>query len=155
VQAAAGIPLTVYGKGGQRRGFLNIRDTVRCVELAILHPAKAGEYRVFNQFTETFTVLELANLVAEQARKLGLSTQVSHLENPRVELEQHHYNPAHTKLIELGLEPHLLSQELLGTMIGTILKYKDRIKPEIVLPKVKWNGTASEIEELKLMWAGA
>jgi UDP-sulfoquinovose synthase len=155
VQAAAGIPLTVYGKGGQRRGFLNIRDTVRCVELAVLNPAKAGEYRVFNQFTETFTVLELANLVADQAHKLGLTAEVSHIENPRVELEEHHYNPVHTKLLDLGLEPHFLSQELVGSMIGTILKYKDRIKPEIVLPKVKWNAAADEIEELKLMWAGA
>jgi UDP-sulfoquinovose synthase len=155
VQAAAGIPLTVYGKGGQRRGFLNIRDTVRCVELAVLNPAKAGEYRVFNQFTETFTVLELANLVADQARKLGLTAEVSHIENPRVELEEHHYNPVHTKLLDLGLEPHFLSQELVGSMIGTILKYKDRIKPEIVQPKVKWNAAAHEVEELKLMWAGA
>jgi UDP-sulfoquinovose synthase len=154
-QAAVGIPLTVYGKGGQRRGFLNIRDTVRCVELAMLNPAKAGEYRVFNQFTETFTVLELANLIADQARKVGLAAEVSHIENPRVELEEHHYNPVHTKLLDLGLEPHFLSQELVGTMIGTILKYKERIKRDIVLPKVKWNGSAPEIEELKLMWAGA
>jgi UDP-sulfoquinovose synthase len=155
VQAVAGMALTVYGQGGQRRGFLNIRDTLRCVELAIVNPAKAGEYRVFNQFTETFTVLQLAELVLQQARKLGLAAEISHIENPRVEQEEHHYNPTHTKLLDLGLQPHLLSEELVDTMIGTILKYKHRIKREIILPKVKWNGRGQEIEELKLMWAGA
>jgi UDP-sulfoquinovose synthase len=155
VQAAAGIPLTVYGKGGQRRGFLNIRDTVRCVELAVLNPAQPGEYRVFNQFTEIFTVLQLAALIAAQARKLGLTAEVSHIANPRLEQEQHHYNPAHTKLLDLGLKPHFLSNELLDSMIGTILKYRHRIKQEIVLPKVKWDGTEHEMEERKLMWAGA
>jgi UDP-sulfoquinovose synthase len=155
VQAAAGMPLTVYGQGGQRRGFLNIRDTLRCVELAIVNPAKAGEYRVFNQFTETFTVLQLAELVLQQARKLGMAVEISYIENPRVEQEEHHYNPTHTKLLDLGLQPHLLSEELVGTMIGTILKYKHRVKREIILPKVKWNGQGQEIEELKLMWAGA
>lgn len=152
VQAAAGIPLTVYGGGGQRRGFLNIRDTVRCVELAILNPAERGEYRVFNQFTETFAMIELAELIAGQARKLGLAAEVTHIDNPRVELEEHHYNPVHTKLIDLGLKPHLLSDELVGSMIGAIVRYKHRIKRDIILPKVNWNGTAHEREELKLMW---
>jgi UDP-sulfoquinovose synthase len=155
VQAAAGIPLTVYGKGGQRRGFLNIRDTLRCVELAIVNPAQPGEYRVFNQFTETFSILRLAELVAEQARKLGLAAEILHLPNPRVEQEQHHYNPTHTKLLELGLQPRLLSNELIDTMMTTILEYKGRIKQEVILPKVKWNGDEQEMEALKLMWAGA
>ncbi len=155
VQAVAAIPLTVYGKGGQQRGFLNIRDTVRCVELAILNPPGRGEYRVFNQFTETFTVLELAQLVATQARNLGLNAEVSHVANPRVEQEEHHFNPAHSKLLDLGLEPHFLSDELVGSMLETILKYKHRIKPEIVLPKVKWNGSEQEMEARKRMWAGA
>jgi|CZKH01.1.fsa_nt_gi UDP-sulfoquinovose synthase len=155
VQAAAGIPLTVYGKGGQRRGFLNIRDTVRCVELAILNPAKRGEYRVFNQFTETFTVLQLADLIATQARKFGLTAEVSHVANPRIEMEDHHYNPVHTKLLDLGLKPHFLSDELVISMLETILKYKHRIKNEVVLPKVKWNGSDQEMEASNLMWAGA
>jgi UDP-sulfoquinovose synthase len=155
VQAAAGIPITVYGKGGQCRGFLNIRDTLRCVELAIVNPAQPGEYRVFNQFTETFSILQLAELVAEQAHKLGLAAEILHLPNPRVEQEQHHYNPTHTKLLDLGLQPRLLSNELLDTMIATFLDHKDRIKREIILPKVKWNGEEQEMEALKLMWAGA
>jgi UDP-sulfoquinovose synthase len=155
VQAAAGIPITVYGKGGQRRGFLNLRDTLRCVELAIVNPAMPGEYRVFNQFTETFSILQLAELVVEQAQKLGLAAEIRHLPNPRVEQEEHHYNPTHTRLLDLGLQPHLLSNELLDTMITTILDYKHRIKQEIILPKVKWNGQSLEIEEQKMMWAGA
>jgi len=153
-QAAVGIPLTVYGKGGQRRGFLNIRDTLRCVELALLNPAQPGEYRVFNQFTETFNILQLAELVVEQARKLGIAAEITHLENPRIELEDHYYNPAHSKLLTLGLQPHFLSDELLGSMIGTIARYKSRIKREIVLPRVKWGGQAKELEDIKLMWAG-
>src|SRR5438067_752700 len=93
VQAVAEIPITVYGQGGQRRGFLNMRDTLRCVELAILHSPQAGDHRVFNQFTESFTILELAALVKTQASKLGLDTEIEHLENPRIEKEEHHYNP--------------------------------------------------------------
>jgi UDP-sulfoquinovose synthase len=110
---------------------------------------------VFNQFTETFNILELAQLVVEQARKLGIAAEIAHLENPRVESEEHHYNPAHSKLLNLGLEPHFLSDELVGNMIGTILGYKNRIKREIIHPKVKWNGHAGEMEEMKMMWAGA
>ncbi|MGA8762857.1 MAG: NAD-dependent epimerase/dehydratase family protein [Candidatus Sulfotelmatobacter sp.] len=155
VQAVAGMPLTVYGKGGQCRGFLNLRDTLRCVELALWHPAKPGEYRVFNQFTETFTVLQLAELVAKQARKMGLPCAIEHLENPRVEQEQHHYNPTHTKLLDLGLRPRLLSDELVESMIGTIRKYKHRIKQEVILPKVKWDAQVEEVTDLKLMGAGA
>jgi UDP-sulfoquinovose synthase len=155
VQAVSGIPLTVYGKGGQNRGFLNIRDTLRCVELAILHPAGPGEYRVFNQFVETYSIDQLANLVVSQAKKLGLVAGISHLENPRVELEQHHYNPTHTKLLALGLDPHYLSNELLDSMIRQIEKFKNRIKRDIILPRIKWDGQTQEVEDLKLMWAGS
>jgi UDP-sulfoquinovose synthase len=155
VQAVAGIPLTVYGKGGQSRGFLNIRDTIRCVELAILNSARPGEYRVFNQFTETRSLTDLAELVADQARRMGFHVRMSHIENPRVELEEHHYNPAHTKLLDLGLEPHYLSDVLLDSMIERIEKFKHRIKPDTIVPRVSWDRKAQEIEELKIMWAGA
>jgi UDP-sulfoquinovose synthase len=155
VQAVIGLPLTVYGKGGQNRGFLNIRDTLRCVELAVLNPAKLGEYRVFNQFTETFSILQLAELVVAQAAKLGLQAGITHTDNPRVELEEHHYNPIHTKLLNLGLQPHFLSDVLIDTMIHKIIEYSFRIKREIILPRVKWNGAANEVEDSRLMWAGA
>ncbi len=147
VQAVIGYPLTVYGKGGQKRGFLNIRDTIRCVELAILNPPRPGEYRVFNQFTETFNVMQLAELVAEQARKLGHQVEVHHEENPRIEMEEHYYNPTHTKLLDLGLKPHLLSDVLIDSMIQRVEEFRHRVKREIILRGIKWNAEAVEIEK--------
>jgi UDP-sulfoquinovose synthase len=155
VQAVAGIPISVYGRGGQKRGFLNIRDTLRCIELAILNPAKLGEYRVFNQFTETFTITQLAELVVLQAGKLGIPVVIEAVKNPRVELEEHYYNPAHTKLLELGLEPHLLSDVIINSVLERIRAFKSRIKLDIVLPRIKWDGHAQEMDELKMMWTGA
>ncbi|HUI42985.1 MAG TPA: NAD-dependent epimerase/dehydratase family protein [Terriglobia bacterium] len=143
VQAVAGIALTVYGGGGQTRGFLNIRDTLRCVELSILNPPQAGEYRVFNQFTETFTVLQLAELVQCQAAKLGIEARVDHLQNPRREAEVHYYNPRHQKLLDLGLQPHLLSDVLIDSVLGRIREHAGRIKPDIIMPRVRWDGTPS------------
>jgi UDP-sulfoquinovose synthase len=154
VQAVAGIPLTVYGKGGQRRGFLNIRDTIRCIELALLNAADRGEYRVFNQFTETFTVGGLADLVARQAVKLGFQAEVKHTENPRVELEKHYYNPTHTRLLDLGLQPHLLSDVLIGSMLTRIHEFSHRIKPDIILPRIRWDKRNQELEEFNHARAG-
>jgi len=118
VQAAADHPLTVYGRGGQTRGFLDIRDTVRCVELACLNPANPGECRVFNQFTEQFSVLELAHMVQGAARKLGVTVKIDHLPTPRVEAEEHYYNAKHSRLIDLGLRPHYLSDSLLDSLMN-------------------------------------
>jgi UDP-sulfoquinovose synthase len=144
VEAAIGHPLTVYGKGGQTRGFLDIRDTVRCVEIACHNPAAPGECRVYNQFTEQFSVLDIAHLVAAAAKKLGVSTEVEHLPDPRVELEQHYYNAKHSKLIDLGLEPHLLSDSLLDSLMNIALKYRDRVDPELILPQVNWRSPRNE-----------
>ncbi|MGA2629707.1 MAG: NAD-dependent epimerase/dehydratase family protein [Terriglobia bacterium] len=153
VQAVIGMPLTVYGRGGQTRGFLNIRDTLRCVELAILNPPQAGEFRVFNQFTETFNVLQLAEMVQQEGNKLGFDVQVQHLPNPRVEAEQHYYNPTHRKLIDLGLTPHLLSDVLLDSMLRAIRDYAPRVKKDIIMPRVRWDGRREEGEDRKLAWA--
>jgi UDP-sulfoquinovose synthase len=112
VQAAAGYPLTVYGKGGQTRGYLNIKDTLNCVRLSLEKPAKKGELRIFNQFTETFTVNELAEQVARVGSQLKLDVQIRPVENPRIEPEDHYYNPVHTGLLDLGLEPHYLTDEV-------------------------------------------
>jgi UDP-sulfoquinovose synthase len=138
VQAAIGYPLTVYGKGGQTRGFLDIRDTVRCVEIACMNPAARGECRVFNQFTEQFSVLDLAHMVQTAGKKLGLTVKVDHLADPRVEAEEHYYNAKHSKLIELGLQPHLLSDSLLDSLMNVALKYRDRIDAGVMLPRVNW-----------------
>ena len=143
IEAAAGHPITVYGKGGQTRGFLDIRDTIRCVEIACLNPADPGEFRVFNQFTEQFSVLELAQMVKSAALKLGLKAEIQHLPDPRVEAETHYYNAKHSKLIDLGLQPHLLSDTLLDSMIGIALKYSDRIDQSVFLPHVNWRNASN------------
>jgi UDP-sulfoquinovose synthase len=139
VQAVIGHPLTVYGKGGQTRGFLNIRDTLRCVELAAENPAELGDFRVFNQFTEQFRVSELAGLVAKCGAELGYEVEVQEFPNPRVELEEHYYNPAHTKLLGLGLEPHFLGEELVRSMLKMLERYKDRVIERAIVPRTRWN----------------
>ncbi len=141
LQAAIGHPLTVYGEGGQTRGFLDIRDTVRCVEIACLNPPARGEYRVFNQFTEQFSVLDLARMVKQAGEHLGMKVQVNHLPDPRVEAEKHYYNARHTKLVDLGLKPHLLSEALLDSLFNIALKYKDRSNPGVIMPHVNWRRT--------------
>jgi UDP-sulfoquinovose synthase len=142
VQAVIGHPLTVYGTGGQTRGFLNIRDTLQCVELAVENPAERGEFRVFNQFTEQFSVGQLAELVKQAAEHLGYSVEVQHVENPRVELEDHYYNAAHTKLLGLGLEPTLLGEELVESMIHAIERHKERVIESSIDPKTRWRPAA-------------
>lgn len=138
IQAAIGHPLTVYGKGGQTRGFLDIRDTVRCIELAVNNPAAPGEFRVLNQFTEQFSVGDLARKVQEAGKALGLKVEIQHLENPRVEKEEHYFNAKNTKLLDLGLQPHYLSDSLLDSLLNFAIKYKDRVDVNHILPKVKW-----------------
>ncbi|MGE5505661.1 MAG: NAD-dependent epimerase/dehydratase family protein [Actinomycetota bacterium] len=138
VQAIAGIPLTVYGEGGQTRGFLNIRDTLQCVELAVDNPAGTGECRVFNQFTEVFSVMQLAELVKAAAARMGIEVAIDHVANPRIELETHYYNPKHSKLADLGLKPNLLTIEVVEGMLGTIAKAKGRIDNSIIAPSIQW-----------------
>lgn len=143
VQAAIGQPLTVYGQGGQTRGFIDIRDTVRCIELAILNEPESGEYRVFNQFTEQFSVMQLAESVVAASQHLGIEARIDHLPNPRVEAEQHYYNAKHTHLTDLGLQPHLLSETLMESLIHTALDHRDAISTETLLPTIDWRSTAS------------
>ena len=139
VQAVIGHPLTVYGKGGQTRGFLNIRDTLQCVELAVENPADRGEFRVFNQFTEQFSVAQLAELVREAGGHLGYEVHVDHLENPRVEMEEHYYNATHTKLLDLGLKPRLLGEELVESMLHAIERQRDRVNESVIDPHTRWD----------------
>ncbi|MGB7712198.1 MAG: NAD-dependent epimerase/dehydratase family protein [Microcoleus sp.] len=138
VQAAIGHPLTVYGTGGQTRSFLDIRDTVRCVELAIATPAEPGQFRVFNQFTEQFSVGDLAALVQKAGTAMGLKVEINHLENPRVEKEEHYFNAKNTNLLDLGLQPHYLSDSLLDSLLNFATKYQHRVDKNQILPKVSW-----------------
>lgn len=143
VQAVIGMPLTIYGAGGQTRGLLDIRDTVRCVELALLHPPKQGEYRVFNQFTEAFNIRQIAEKIQSASKKMGLEVGVEHVANPRIEKEEHYYNPKNTSLLSLGLQPHFLSDALLDSLLNIATRYKDKIDRNIITPKVKWANVQS------------
>lgn len=122
----------------QTRGYLDIRDTVQCVELAIANPANPGEFRVFNQFTEQFSVNQLAALVTKAGAKVGLDVQSVSVPNPRVEAEEHYYNAKHTKLIDLGLNPHLLSDSLLDSLLNFVIKYQDRVDMKQIMPSISW-----------------
>jgi UDP-sulfoquinovose synthase len=144
IQAAVGHPLTVYGAGGQTRGFLDIRDTVRCIEIACLNPAGPGECRVFNQFTEQFSVLDLANMVKAAAGEMGLPVTIDYLPSPRVEAQQHYYNAKHSKLVDLGLRPHLLSDSLLDSLMNIAMKYQDRVDQSLFLPQVNWRNSRNQ-----------
>jgi UDP-sulfoquinovose synthase len=139
VQAALGHPLTVYGSGGQQRSFLNIRDTVRCIEIALEHPAREGEYRVFNQFTEMFAVDELAERVARVGRERGLACDIAHVANPRVEREAHYYNCVNSNLRALGLEPTLLSDDTIAGLIALALEHAQRVDLRLMPPRVEWS----------------
>jgi len=138
VQAVAGYPLTVYGKGGQTRGYLNIKDTLNCVRLALENPAPAGELRIFNQFTETFTVNELAEQVVRVGKGLGLPVEIKSVVNPRKEAEDHYYNPAHTGLLNLGLEPNYLTNEVLAKLMTVVMSHREKIKRNTIFRGVKW-----------------
>lgn len=138
VQSVAGVPLTVYGKGGQTRGYLNLKDTLQCVALAANTPPEAGELRILNQFTETFSVNTLADMIQEAGKNFDIDVEINHIDNPRIEAEEHYYNPSHSGLLELGLEPHYLSTDVLSEMLERILKNKDRIDSSIIAPRVTW-----------------
>lgn len=138
VQAVAGYPLTVYGKGGQKRGYLNIKDALNCVRLAVENPPEAGKLQIFNQLTEIFSVNELADHVQRVGKQLGLQVTIKSIENPRKEAEDHYYNPVHTGLLELGLKPNFLTDEVLGQMLEIVMKYKANIHEHKIFRNVKW-----------------
>jgi UDP-sulfoquinovose synthase len=140
IQAVLGHPLTVYGKGGQTRGIIDLRDTVRCIQLACENPADPGEFRVFNQMTESMSVDDIAQTIA---RSYPGEVAINYLDNPRVELEGHYYNVTHTALLDLGLDPHLLSDTLITSLFDIAKRHAHRVKPQALIPKVNWRTTTS------------
>jgi UDP-sulfoquinovose synthase len=138
----AGVPLTVYGRGKQVRGYLNLKDTLQCVSLAVEKPADSGQLRIFNQFTELFSVNELAERVQHAGKRMNLDVQVRSIPNPRKEKEEHYYNPVHSGLLELGLEPHFMTDDVLADMLAQVVRYRDRIDIGRILPRVSWNVSA-------------
>jgi UDP-sulfoquinovose synthase len=139
VQAAAGVPLTVYGRGEQIRGYLNLNDTLQCVELAAVNPPENGQLRILNQFTETFSVNQLAERVQRAGRRLGLEVEVESVANPRKEKEEHYYNPVHTGLLQLGLRPHYLTDDVMSGMLEKVIAHKKHIDTRRIMPRVRWN----------------
>ena len=134
VQAVAGYPLTIYGAGGQTRGYININDTLQCVAAAVARPARAGELRIFNQITETFSVMELAERIKRAGNHNGLKVEIAHVPNPRIEAEEHYYNPTYTGLRELGVQLHPLDDIVLGKMLDIAHEYIDNIKIQQIMP---------------------
>ena len=138
VQAVADYPLTVFGSGGQTRGYLNIKDTLNCVRLSLENPPGSGSLQIFNQFTETFSVNQLAERVQRVGKEFGLYVKIKNVVNPRKEAEEHYYNPKHTGLLDLGLKPNYLTDEVLAQLIEFVFKYKDQIKQDQIFRKVTW-----------------
>lgn len=149
VQAALDQPITVYGKGNQVRGWIDIQDTVRCIELAITTPPADGEYRVFNQFTEQYSLNELAAQVSRVARTRGRLGTLSHLRNPRTEAEDHYYNAVHTGLEELGLRPHLLSDEAIDGTLEVVERQSDRVDLRTITPRVDWRRIHNSLDSAR------
>ncbi len=138
VQAVAGHPLTIYGNGSQKRGYINLIDSLNCIKLALKNPPKTG-MRILNQFTETFTVKQLAHKIKKAAKNLDINVQIKPLRNPRQEKEKHYYNPKFTGLKKLGLKPTLMSESVLTNMLNLVIKHKSRINQKIILPRINWN----------------
>ncbi|MGD0479751.1 MAG: NAD-dependent epimerase/dehydratase family protein [Terracidiphilus sp.] len=147
VQAVAGVPLTIYGRGEQVRGYLNLKDTLQCVALAVEKPAAQGELRIFNQFTELFSVNQLAERVQRVGNQMDLNVQLRSLPNPRKEKEHHYYNPAHSGLLQLGLEPHFMTDDILADMLRKVLRSRKEIDTSRILPRVSWNSSDQLIAE--------
>jgi UDP-sulfoquinovose synthase len=138
VQAAVELPITIYGRGGQTRGFIHIRDTARCVELAIMSPPKNGEFRVFNQMTDCLSVYDLALMVQMAAQVFQLQVKIKNIKNPRVEEEEHYYNPKYAQLLNLGLEAHRLTSAGLESMIEMVIQNRERVDSKQIAPRVYW-----------------
>jgi UDP-sulfoquinovose synthase len=142
-QAVIGLPLTPFGKGLQKRGFIPLRDSIQCLTIAVENPPKPGEYRVFNQFEEVYSVGELARRVQRAAQGIGLQAEIRPIENPRMEAEDHYYNPDHEHLLTLGYQPtHDMDTEL-KTVLKDLLPHRHRIegRKEAQFPDIRWDGS--------------
>lgn len=138
-QAVAGYPLTVYGKGGQTRGYLNINDTLQCINISESKPADKGELRIFNQIMETFSANDIAEMVCRVGKDRGHDVKINHISNPRIEKEEHYYNPTYQGLQRQGVVPHYLTEEVMNGIFQIVEKYKNNIREEVIFKGVKWN----------------
>src|SRR5580698_6131601 len=144
MQAAIGHPLTVHGTGGQTRAFIHIRDTVRCIELAITNPPTAGDrVQVLNQITETHQVLELAKLVADT-----MGVDIAYLPNPRREAEENDLIVRNDQFLALGLKPTTLSEGLLGEGTEIAKHYAYRADPSKIIARSVWKAGMETADDL-------
>ncbi|MFC1706941.1 NAD-dependent epimerase/dehydratase family protein [Planctomycetota bacterium] len=150
-QAVIGLPLTPYGKGRQRRGFLPLCDSMQCLVLALENPPERGEHRVFNQFEEVYDVTELALKVQKAGADMGLSVEVRNVENPRLEAEEHHYNPDHQHLLDLGYQPTHDMEGQLSTVLSDLTEHRSRIeaRAHALTPDIRWDGTREKVGYLR------
>lgn len=148
-QAVTGHPLTPFGKGFQKRGFLPLKDSMQCFTLAIEKPPKSGEYRTLNQFEGIYSVTELAKKIKRIGKEIGLNVDIRNLENPRKEMEEHYYNPEHRNLLELGYKPSHDMENTIKEILIDLIKYKDRILTEVLIPCIRWDGTRRKVNFLK------
>ena len=139
-QAISNHPLTIYGYGGQIRGYLPLKDSIQCLNLIIDNPPSEGEYRIFNQFENIYSVNDLANEVQQAALMLGIEVGLAYLNNPRevVELENHYYNPDHQKLFDLGYEPTKDIRAEIIKLINQLMPYRKAVKPSVIIPTTTW-----------------
>lgn len=149
VEAVIGHPLTPFGKGFQKRGFLPLKDSMQCFTLAIEKPPKRGEYRTLNQFEGIYSITELAKKIKRVGKKIGLNVDIRNLENPRKEMEKHYYNPEHRNLFELGYKPSHDTENTIKEILIDLMKYKDRILMDVLIPCIRWDGTRRKVEYIK------
>ena len=150
-QAVVGYPITPFGKGHQKRGFLPLRDSMQCLNIAIENPPEKGEYRVFNQFEEVYMINDLAEKVKKVSDKLGLTCIIKQVKNPRKEKEEHYYNPDHQHLLDLGYKPTHDMESELKIMLSDLIKYKNRILSHAysLMPDIHWDGSREKCEYIK------
>lgn len=149
--AVTGNPITIYGKGHQKRGFLPLRDSMQCFAISIENPPGKGEYRTLNQLEDVYDVTELAGIVAKVAKeRLDIDVTIHNFTNPRIEKEEHYYNPDHQKLLDLGYKPTDDMESVIEETLKVLIKYKTRIqaKEHVIIPKIRWDGRREEVEIL-------
>jgi len=149
-QAVIGHPLSPFGRGHQKRGFLPLRDSMQCLTLAIENPPEKGEYRVFNQFEEVYDLTELALKVQKVGNEMGLEVQVQPVENPRMESEEHYYNPDREALLKLGYVPTHDMESELRNMLSELIRFRNRIEARryALIPDIRWDGRRERVKPI-------
>ena len=144
-QAVLGLPITPYGKGEQKRGFIALEDSMQSLRLAVENPASPGEYRVFNQFDAAYSVNQLADTAARVAKEFGLAPVIEHPPDPRVEAEEHYYHPIHEHLYALGYRRTRELEEVVREIFHDLLHYRRRLeaRKHVVQPTVQWRSVDS------------